>query len=164
MEPIEPQAGYFFSAARQHTLEKKQKSKKTKKSIFDKILKSDSNENESVPSGFLADASKNISLETLIDDVYSLGDKLKDSQSLEDIKAYKTAVKKLLSYVVDNMISFDQHISGIGIDKRKKYSIINVIDRKLESLVSGIILNQFKQLDILEKLEEIRGLLVDLLS
>ncbi|MEM5948812.1 DUF327 family protein [Spirochaetia bacterium 38H-sp] len=163
MESIEPQAGYFFSAARQQNLEKKKKSKKSEKATFSKILRNNAGNNINAEPELVGKHDE-LSLEEMLDDIHSLGDRLRNSHSFDDIKAYRDAVKKFLAYVVDNMLCFEQHVSGSGIDKRKKYSLIRIIDRKMESLVAGIILNQIKQLDILEKLEEIQGMLVDLLS
>jgi uncharacterized protein YaaR (DUF327 family) len=41
---------------------------------------------------------------------------------------------------------------------------VKIIDNKLESLVQAVLQNQGKQLDVLERINEIRGLLVDLIT
>jgi uncharacterized protein YaaR (DUF327 family) len=48
--------------------------------------------------------------------------------------------------------------------KRKVYHLIQVVDQKLETLASGILSGQLRQLEILARLDEITGLLVDLMQ
>ena len=44
----------------------------------------------------------------------------------------------------------------------KRYTLIAVVDRKLEQLAAGILQNQRDKLEILRKVEEIQGMLVDM--
>jgi hypothetical protein len=103
-------------------------------------------------------------LEELLDEVHQRGQTLADSQSLENIKRYRQAVSEFLSYVVDNMLTVEEQTSGGNILRRKRFTQVKIIDRKLESLLQGVLQNQVKQLDLLERINEIRGLLVDLVT
>ena len=47
---------------------------------------------------------------------------------------------------------------------RKKYTLVQVADRKLEELAVAILSGQAAQLDILARVEEINGLLVNMLQ
>jgi uncharacterized protein YaaR (DUF327 family) len=47
---------------------------------------------------------------------------------------------------------------------KNRYSTVSVIDRKLDSLAADIMTGQVKQLNLLKNIEEINGLLVDLLE
>jgi len=100
----------------------------------------------------------------LLDEVHEVGDELKSAQTLQNIKKYKSAVKAFLTYVVDRMLEVEESQSGVNVLKRKRFTQIKVIDRKLERLAADILQNQAEQLDILGKIDEINGLLVDLLS
>lgn len=103
-------------------------------------------------------------LEFLLDEVYSSGDLLKETQSLENIKKYKETVKAFLNYVVRRMLILEEKRSGVNILKRKRFIQIKLIDQKLQRLVTDILQNQHKQLEILRKVDEINGLLVNLLT
>jgi uncharacterized protein YaaR (DUF327 family) len=50
------------------------------------------------------------------------------------------------------------------VQKRKRFTQIRVIDQRLEQLVTAVLQNQGKQLNILERVNEIRGLLVNLIT
>jgi len=103
-------------------------------------------------------------LEELLDEVHERGEMLAESQSLENIKRYRAAVSEFLEFVVSNMLTVEERSSGGNIARRKRFTQVKIIDTKLESLVQGVLRNQGKQLDVLEKINEIRGLLIDLIT
>jgi uncharacterized protein len=101
-------------------------------------------------------------LRVLLDDVHESGEILKDKPFPDAIKRYKAAVRNFLHYVVENGYTVEERVGGKNILKRKKLTLIQVVDRKLEQLAAGILAGQSSQLDILARVDEIAGLLVDL--
>ncbi|MDR1302764.1 MAG: DUF327 family protein [Treponema sp.] len=101
---------------------------------------------------------------TLLDTVHSAGDDLKNRPLPEEILRYKTAVRNFLHYVVKYGYTAEKQVSGTNLLKRKNFTIVQVVDRKLEQLAAGILAGQTVQLEILARLEEITGLLVDLMQ
>jgi uncharacterized protein YaaR (DUF327 family) len=104
------------------------------------------------------------SLHKLLDGVHSAGDALSRRPFPPEIKAYREAVRDFVHYVVENSYDTEEQISGTAVLKRKKFTLIRVIDSKLEGMASAILRGQLNQLEILEKLDEIKGLLVDLVQ
>ena len=104
------------------------------------------------------------SLEELLDEVHQSGEMLAETQSLGNIKRYRQAVSEFLKLVVGRMLAVEEQTSGGNILRRKRFTQVKIIDNKLESLVQAVLRNQGKQLDVLEKINEIRGLLVDLIT
>jgi len=102
-------------------------------------------------------------LERRLDEIHTLGQELLKYQSLSTIKAYKEAIKYLVSQFVTRGLEVQEQISGRTILNQKKYSVLKVLDEKLENLVSGLLKHQYKQIEILSKLEEIQGLLINVL-
>lgn len=103
-------------------------------------------------------------LEALLDDVHGLGEELKRDPKQEAVVAYKLAVRNFVHYVVERTYALEEKNSGTNILKRKKYVILNVVDRKLERLAAEILSSQRNQFEILRKVDEIYGILVDLLQ
>jgi uncharacterized protein YaaR (DUF327 family) len=109
------------------------------------------------------------SLHQLLDDVHSAGDALSRRPFPEEIKAYKQAVRNFVNYVVENGYTME-HENGIpkysrpGIKEHRRYTKIQVIDKKLEGLAAAIMRGQANQFSILAKTDEIRGLLIDLME
>jgi uncharacterized protein YaaR (DUF327 family) len=102
-------------------------------------------------------------LQELLDDVHSAGDALRLRPLAEEIKRYKQAVRHFLHYVVANNYSVKTENYLLNHEKRCKVQI-EVVDQKLEQLTAGILSGQLGQLAILARLDEITGLLVDLMQ
>jgi len=102
-------------------------------------------------------------LAELLELVHASGDALKKDATPDNIVKYKKAVRDFIHLVVERSYELSENTSGRNILKRKKYTSIAVIDEKLERLAADIMMAQRDKLDILARLDEIYGLLVDLL-
>jgi len=111
------------------------------------------------PAGALSDSE----LAVLLDDIHSSGDRLKENPTVDVVQAYKKAVRDFVHYVVARSYSLEEKTSGGKILKRKTYYRIAVIDESLEKLGAEILRNQRDKLEILRRVDEIYGILVDLL-
>jgi uncharacterized protein YaaR (DUF327 family) len=103
-------------------------------------------------------------LQTLLDDVHSSGDELKNRPFPEEILRYKKAVRNFIHYVVENSYTLEEKTSGANLLRRKKFTLIQVVDKKLEQLAAGIMTGQTNQLELLARIDEIAGILVNLLQ
>ena len=104
------------------------------------------------------------SIERLLDDVHQAGEELIKDPVFGPVSEYKKAVRKFLRYILENSLEVEE-TAGLRNSKtmqQKKYLIVRVIDEKLESLASHVIKNQAEQLEILRRINEIYGMLVDL--
>jgi uncharacterized protein YaaR (DUF327 family) len=102
-------------------------------------------------------------LRVLLDEVHSSGDALKDRPFPDEIVQYKKAVRNFIHYVVENSYTLEEKTSGANLLLRKKFTLVQVVDRRLEQLAAGIMAGQTNQLDLLSRIDEIAGLLVNLL-
>ena len=100
----------------------------------------------------------------LLDAVHEAGDRLKENLSIEQVQAYKKAVRNFIHHVVENAWSVEKKTSGGNILKRKEFYRLAVIDESLEKLAAEILRNQRDRLEILRRIDEINGMLVDLLQ
>jgi uncharacterized protein len=98
----------------------------------------------------------------LLDSVFESGDNLKHHTDLESLRNYKDAVRRFLSVVVKRGLDVQEQQSGSDVLKRKRYALIRVVDEKLERLAAGMISNQRNQIELLARIDEINGLIVDL--
>ncbi|MDR2953087.1 MAG: YaaR family protein [Treponema sp.] len=115
---------------------------------------------------------------TLMDEVRNAGDILHSRPFPEEIILYKQAVRNFINYVVRNGYGLE-HEKGVpkflrpGFSgqrgtpeamSQKQYTKIQIIDKKLEDLAAMLLSSQAPQLELASRLEQIRGLLVDLLQ
>jgi uncharacterized protein YaaR (DUF327 family) len=116
--------------------------------------------------------------EKLLDEVRSAGDDLRNRPFHQEILRYKKAVRDFIHYVVENGLTMEEQI-GIPKGRRPGYQgrrgspdsqerivrhVIQVADRKLEEMAARLLSEQLSQIELLARLEEINGLLVDLLQ
>jgi uncharacterized protein YaaR (DUF327 family) len=147
----------------------------TRKAVFSTLLDAE----KSAELGPLPDLPvSDETISRLMDEVRSAGDILRNRPFPDEILAYKRAVRNFMHYVVENGF---QVLTSAGIPKflkpgyqgprgtpeaweRRAYVQVQVIDKKLEDLAAGILGSQTNQLELAARLEEITGLLVDLLQ
>ncbi|MCL2213754.1 MAG: YaaR family protein [Treponema sp.] len=117
-------------------------------------------------------------VDALMDEVRDAGDVLKNRPLPEEIMRYKQAVRSFINYVVQNSYSLDYEEglpnkfkpgfkgkrSAPGADKGKLHTKISIIDKKLDDLAAMLLSNQKYQMELVSRLEEIKGLLIDLLQ
>jgi uncharacterized protein YaaR (DUF327 family) len=160
MERIDP---FDRTVYKDYKKEKKRIEKKSGLSrLFPDLLRS-VEETDGENEFFALDEEPEKQLEALLDEVHETGERLKNDPTVGTIKAYKEAVRGFLALVIRKSYAIEETISGINIMKRKRLTIVKLVDQKLDRLASGILLNQRDQMEILRKIEEINGLLVDLM-
>lgn len=102
--------------------------------------------------------------ERLLDAVHEAGQKLVDERTYTAALQYRETVKRFLQRVLPEANTLVMQESGRDIMTRKRYYLITEINRSVDRLVQGLLQTQTRQLDILSRLEEIEGLLVDLIQ
>ncbi|RPJ06001.1 MAG: DUF327 family protein [Spirochaetaceae bacterium] len=102
-------------------------------------------------------------LESLLSGIAGEGEELVRHPTLQNVKKYREKVKHFISYLVKHNIEVTEQFSGTTIMRRKKYMVIKIIDDKLEELSKEFLRGQAASLSILQRVEEINGLLVDLM-
>ena len=102
------------------------------------------------------------SLEAMLDGIHALGEELVKRRTMQALRAYREAIKRFLRQVVGDGLGIKEQESGSSILTRKRYTMVTVINDNLERLVHGLMQSQEAQFTLLERVEEIQGLLVDL--
>jgi uncharacterized protein YaaR (DUF327 family) len=114
----------------------------------------------------------------LMEDVRSAGDALRKRPFSGEAVRYKKAVGDFMHYVVENGFRIHEedgmpqymrpNFRGVRGSpesrKQMRHRIVQVVDRKLEEIAAMILRSQKPQLDLMARLEEINGLLIDLLQ
>ncbi len=102
-------------------------------------------------------------VEALLDEVHSSGQTLLDKRTYTAAQEYRNAIQAFLRRIIPEAVPVETRESSHGILSRKRYTLLGEINRRVDRLISGILQAQSRQLEILSHLQEIEGLLVDLL-
>jgi uncharacterized protein YaaR (DUF327 family) len=139
-----------------------------RRTFFSEFLEDATRAGELGPLSELAPSEE--ALAGLMDAVHNAGSDLLNRPFPEEILRYKKAVRNFIHYVVENSYEV-RKVQGIKKKlvvrgetrwKETAYNQIQVIDRKLEELAAAILSGQASQLETVSKINEIKGLLVDL--
>ena len=145
------------------TEEKKTKSKSrisNSKTLFSTMLDSAAQEAGELSPLMELPASEE-ALTELMDAVHSAGSDLIDRPFHDEILRYKKAVRDFVNYVVNNAYALEKSQTRRK-GKTKIHVQIQIIDKKLDELAAAILAGQASQLEMVSKIGEIKGLLVDL--
>jgi len=147
-----------------HLQEKKAKKSDKKKGIFKSTF--DREVKQSQDSGLEVVSPGNLAeIESILDEVHQLGEALSAEPTMTNIKKYKQGISRFLKTINLHNFQVEEQEGILNRNfSRKKYYQVKVLNEKLDRLVAGVLQNQTAQLEILRRVEEIQGLLVDLLS
>jgi uncharacterized protein YaaR (DUF327 family) len=138
---------------------------KARKASFSRVLDQASlDEAARLGIGPLPELDGSETIEQLLDDVHKAGEALKRDPYLAPLDQYRNSVRLFLRYVLDKGFTVEEEL-GIRNPRsleQKKYVVVKSVDRRLESLAAYVLKGQAEQLEILRRLDEINGLLVDL--
>ena len=102
-------------------------------------------------------------LEALLDTVHLAGQDLARYPSPENVLAYKKSVGRFVRLIVSGSLELTEVEGRMRKDlKKPKYALLQVINEKLDKLGAYVLSNQKDHLEILRKVDELNGLLVDL--
>lgn len=130
--------------------------------VFSGLLRTDESGEAQSRSDFTANVPEG-EAEKLLDTVHSLGDELIRKRTYSALKEYREAVQAFIAKIAHDGVDVEEQSSGTNILNRKRFSILRVVDQRLERLARGMMQSQDEQLELLQRVEEIYGMLVDLL-
>lgn len=163
---------------------KKEKTNQTNKTPFTKLLQANQEKSEQMAlqaQGYppqIAGMSVEEAAVYLKDAVDVAGNKLSESQSMENIIEFKNSVRLLIKYITENNYheikksmpnKFSpplQRFSKFNTQPHPKEPrlIIETINTKLDDMVRDTLNMQVNNLKILERANEIKGLIIDLMQ
>ncbi|MHB8125595.1 MAG: YaaR family protein [Desulfitobacteriaceae bacterium] len=103
-------------------------------------------------------------LEEFLNRLDALGKKLTTSPTLRDLADFKVMVKTFLSSTFGQSRSLQESSFWDYSGRPKVLTKVSKIDQELEDLGRKILDDQTKPMDILAKIDEIRGLIIDLFA
>ena len=102
-------------------------------------------------------------LTVLIDEITVIGKHLAEHMDLKDMKKYRGKVSDFINEVVTNSHKFSRENFLDRRGRHRVYGIIRLVDKNLDELAQELLSSEKDHLRILEKTDEIRGLLLDIL-
>jgi len=101
-------------------------------------------------------------IDRLLAEVQSAGERLGKSRNFQDLAKYKTLVKRLLKETVDEGMKLKQSHNWNQFAEGKVFQTVEMIDRKLVELTEDVLDKEKQSIDLLDRIGEIKGLLIHL--
>lgn len=105
---------------------------------------------------------RELDLAAAIEEVDEYARRLRESPILENLLRYKRKVREILLYLVEHSYGIQESTVYDPHGRRRLLVLVESIDQKLEELTRDFLNKQSNSLDLMGRLDEIRGLLLDL--
>lgn len=100
----------------------------------------------------------------LMNEISEQGKKLTKHTDIRDMKRYRELIKRFLNEVVYRSHGFSRENFLDRKGRHRVYGIIRLIDKNLDELAEALIADEKDHIEILNKIGEIRGLLLDIIT
>lgn len=101
-------------------------------------------------------------LTLMMEDIIQQGKKISKHMDVRDMRHYRALIKEFLNEVVNRSHQFSRENFLDRRGRHRVYGIIKLIDSNLDELAQELIKDEKDHLAILNKIDEIRGLLLDI--
>lgn len=110
----------------------------------------------------IEDADLKEKLNGLMSQIDEQGKKLADHMDIRDMKKYRTLVKSFINEVVNRSHTFEKQNFLDRRGRHRVYGMIKLVDKNLDDLAQELVSEEKDHLSILGRVDEIRGLLLDI--
>lgn len=103
-------------------------------------------------------------IKEMIESITTQGNKLSEHMDIRDLKLYRGMISNFINEVVVNSHKFsrDNFLDKRG--RHRVYGIVRVVNEKLDALAKELIKSEKNQMDILDRVGEIQGLILDIIT
>lgn len=101
-------------------------------------------------------------LSSLMKDIEAQGEKIAKHMDIRDMKRYRTLVKEFMNEVAANSHEFSRENFLDRRGRHRVYGIVKEVDKSLDDLAAELLKEEKDNLAILGKIDDIRGMLLDI--
>ncbi|MCC9090544.1 MULTISPECIES: YaaR family protein [Bacillus] len=101
-------------------------------------------------------------LTVMLSDIEVFGKKLTKSRNLKDLARFKGLVKRFVKETVDNGLNIETSRSFDLYGNTRTLALVKALDEKLIELTEDMMDQEKPSIDLLERIGEIKGLLINL--
>lgn len=98
----------------------------------------------------------------LLGDISTVGDRIARSRNLRDMARFKMLVRRFLKEAIDSGMGLEQSHTWNHFGEGRRLKLVKTIDEKLIELAEDLLDEEKVSIDLLAKIGEIKGLLINL--
>ena len=112
----------------------------------------------------ISDADLQAKVDMLMNDITAQGNRIAQHMDIRDLKKYRGLIRDFLNEVVYRSHKFSRENFLDRKGRHRVYGLIRLVDTTLDELAQELVKDEKDHIAILEKIGEIRGLLLDILT
>lgn len=98
----------------------------------------------------------------MLEEITQQGEKIKKRMDIKEVKRYRSLIQDFMNEVINRSHKFSRENSLDRRGRHRVYGIVKLVDDTIDEIAQELIKEETDQLTILSKIDEIRGLLLDL--
>jgi len=102
-------------------------------------------------------------LKSMMIDITKQGDKIAKHVDIKDMKKYRELVKDFMNEIVSHSHKFSRENFLDKRGRHRVYGIVKLVDKNLDDLAQELIKDEKNHLSILGRIDDIKGLLLDMI-
>ena len=103
-------------------------------------------------------------LNVMMEDIIQQGKRISKRMDVRDMKHYRALIKDFMNEIVNRSHKFSRENFLDRRGRHRVYGMIHLVDQTLDELAAELIKEEKDSIAILNKIDEIRGLLLDILA
>ena len=103
-------------------------------------------------------------LNNLLDNITVQGNRLAEHMDIKDMRHYRSLVSDFMHEVVTHSHQFSRENFLDRRGRHRVYGIVRLVDGKLDELAQELIKSEKDHINILDMVDEIKGLLLDIIA
>ena len=102
-------------------------------------------------------------LSALVGKIDEQGQKLAKRVDVAEFERYRSLIREFVNEVVSNSYEFSRSDSFIGRGRHRVFATVKMIDEKLDALGKEVLSDNADQISVIHSIDDIRGLLLDIM-
>lgn len=103
-------------------------------------------------------------LTLMMEDITQQGNRISKHMDVRDMKIYRKMIKEFMNEITSRSHKFSRENFLDKRGRHRVYGMIKLVDEKLDELANELIKDEQDHIKILHAIDEIRGLLLDILT
>lgn len=103
-------------------------------------------------------------LNLMMQEIIQQGDKISKRNDIKDMQRYRILIKDFMNEVVSRSHAFSRENFLDRKGRHRVYGIIRQVDKELDELAQELVKDECNNIDILAKIGQIQGLLLDIFT
>ena len=112
----------------------------------------------------IGDAELQAKVDSLLNDITVQGQRIAQHMDIRDLKRYRGLIKEFMNEVVYRSHKFSRENFLDRKGRHRVYGIIRLVDENLDELATALVSDEKDNIDILNRIGEIEGLLLDIFT